>query len=307
MPSTSTMHSDQIWQVIADRHNEDLRFRSAVITSTALHTGVTLAILLAPLLISRPQLFQLTPVNMVQMQAPAPEPVPTPPPAEEEPEEQAPEPEPAEPEPAEPEPPQPEDVPENLEAQRRAEEEEAARRREERLAEERRERDAEEERERLADEARRRRAAEEAEARRRAEEEARAQPQVATRRPTQEQPTEITQQAERGEVGMSFGEELSETEKTLLDYWINRVLTNINRNWQPQVRPAGSREIVAVVHFRVDRNGQLIVGPDVRSGSGNRSYDDAAARAVSAGQPFPPLPQAYRGSTLTINLAFRQE
>jgi len=302
MSTTPTMHSDQIWQVIDDRHSEDLRFRSAVITSTALHTGVTLAILLAPLLISRPQLFSITPVNMVQMQAPAPEPVPTPPPAEEEPEEQAPE-----PAPAEPEPPQPEDVPEDLEAQRRAEEEEAARQREERLEEERREREAEAERQRLADEARRRREAEEAEARRRAEEEARAQPQVATRRPTREQPTEVTQQAERGEVGMSFGEELSETEKTLLDYWINRVLTNINRNWQPQVRPAGSREIVAVVHFRVDRSGQLIVGPDVRSGSGNRSYDNAAARAVSAGQPFPPLPQAYRGSTLTINLAFRQE
>ena len=54
-----------------------------------------------------------------------------------------------------------------------------------------------------------------------------------------------------------------------------------------------SKEIVAIIHFRVDRNGRLIVGPEVRAGSSDRRYDDAALRAVLAGQPFPPLPQAY--------------
>jgi TonB family protein len=92
-----------------------------------------------------------------------------------------------------------------------------------------------------------------------------------------------------------------------LDFWINRVLINIGNNWNASARPAGSRLIESIVHFRVDRNGRIIAGPEVRHTSGDRRYDDAALRAVQGGQPFPPLPQAYRGATLAINLAFRQE
>jgi len=85
------------------------------------------------------------------------------------------------------------------------------------------------------------------------------------------------------------------------------VLTNINNNWSQQPRPPGSQAIEAIIHFRVDRNGRIIEGPEVRSTSRDRRYDDAALRAVQGGQPFPPLPQAYRGATLAINLKFRQE
>lgn len=304
MSTAEGIHGDNVWRTLEERHNQELRFRSAMITSTALHTGLTLVALLAPLLAPRPQLFQFTPVNVVQLQAPQPEAAP-PPPAEEEAPAQEPE-----PEPAEPEPPAPQDVPEDLEAQRIAEEEEAARRRAEEAAERQR-LEEEAERRRLAEEARRRREAEEAERRRQEEEEARrrAQPQTATRQSSQQQeaPQEITQQATRGEFGMQLEPGMTQQDLAYLNPWINRVLLNINNNWQPAARPAGSRLIETIVHFRVDRSGRIIVGPEVRHTSGDRRYDDAAVRAVQGGQPFPPLPQAYRGSTLAINLAFRQE
>lgn len=297
MGATQTMHGDQIYQVLEERRHQELRFRSAMITSTAAHTGLTLAILLAPLFIPKPQIFEFMPVNLVELQAPPPAPAPPPAAVEEE--------APAEePEPEALEPPPPEDVPEDLEAQRIAEEEAAALRREE----ERRKRAEEEERARLAEQARRRREAEEQRRREEEEEDARRrQTQTAARREVEPAPAqEITQQAERGDLGMQFGVEVSTQDLNYLQFWVNRVLANIGNKWEQTTRPTGSKEIVAVIHFRVDKNGRLIVGPEVRSGSSDRRYDDAALRAVQAGQPFPPLPQAYRGSTLAINLAFRQ-
>ena len=307
MDLSAALTTDGIHQVLADREHQELRFRSAMITSTALHTGVTLAILLAPLLIPQPVIFDFTPVNLVEL-TPQPDPLPAPPPEPEVEAEEPAAPEPDPPEPEEIEPPPPEDVPEDLEAQRRLEEEAEARRREEE-----RERQAELERQRRAqEEAERRRRQAEAERQRREEEEAqRRAPQKAARQEAPPaEPQEITQQAERGQVGMVLTNEagaVSERDQTLLQFWITRVLGNIANEWDPPSRPTGSREIVAIVHFRVGRNGRLIVEPDTRSSSGNRRYDSAAVRAIMAGQPFPPLPQAYRGNTLGINLGFRQQ
>ena len=283
---------DRVYHVLDERAGSDLRFRSAVITSTAVHTGVTLAFLLAPLFMPTPVLFNFTPVNLVAL---APEPELAPAPVIEEEERQALEPEP-------PEIDQPEDVPEDLEAQRQKEAEEEARRR----AEEEEQRRAEEER-RAREEAAQRRRAEE-ERRRREEEEQRRAPQEATRSSrTQEQP-QATQRAERGAVDFLGSEEARLTEEEFgFSYWLNRVLLNISIKWDPPARAMGSREILTVVYFRVDRSGKIIVGPEIRTGSGNRGYDRAAMRAISAGQPFPPLPQAFRGRSLGINLGFRQE
>jgi outer membrane biosynthesis protein TonB len=122
-------------------------------------------------------------------------------------------------------------------------------------------------------------------------------------------PREITQQAQRGQVGLSLTNDagtVSKQDQTLLQFWINRVLANIASKWDPPSRPPGSQEILAIVHFRVGRNGGIIVDPETRPSSGNRRYDDAAVRSILAGQPFPPLPQGYRGNTLGINLGFRQ-
>ncbi len=302
MNSTEALHADQVYAVLEGRQKAELRFRSAIITSTALHTGATLAILLAPLFIPKPVLFEFTPVNLVEL-TPQPESIPPPAPETEEPAPLEPEEAPA---PEDIEPPPPEDVPEDLEAQRRQEEEEEARRREE----ERRRQEELEEQRRAAQEAARRRRDEEAQRRREEEEAQRRAPQKAARQEVAAaEPQEITQQAQRGQLGLSLSNDtgaVSEQDQTLLSFWINRVLANIATKWDPPSRPSGSQEILAIVHFRVGRNGRIIIDPDTRSSSGNRRYDAAAVRAILAGQPFPPLPQAYLGNTLGISLGFRQ-
>ena len=303
MNSAGALRTDCVYATLEDRQNAELRFRSAMITSTALHTGVALLILLAPFLIPKPVLFEFTSVNLVEL---TPRPDPVPPPADT----QAENPASSEPEelraPEEIEPLPPEDVPEDLEAQRRQEEEDEARRREE---EKRRQEELETQR-RAAEEAARRRQQEE-ERRRLEEEEARRRaPQKATREEaTPAEPSEVTQQAQRGQVGLSLTNDtgtVSQQDQTLLQFWINRVLANIASKWDPPSRPPGSQEILAILHFRVGRNGEIIIDPETRPSSGNRRYDDAAVRAILAGQPFPPLPQGYRGNTLGINLGFRQ-
>ena len=303
MNSAGALRTDCVYATLEDRQNAELRFRSAMITSTALHTGVALLILLAPFLIPKPVLFEFTSVNLVEL-TPRPDPVPPPAdtqaenPASSEPEEP--------PTPEEIEPLPPEDVPEDLEAQRRQEEEDEARRREK----ERRRQEELETQRRAAEEAARRRLEEE-ERRRLEEEEARRRaPQKATREEaTPISPSEVTQQAQRGQVGLSLTNDtgtVSQQDQTLLQFWINRVLANIASKWDPPSRPPGSQEILAILHFRVGRNGEIIIDPETRPSSGNRRYDDAAVRAILAGQPFPPLPQGYRGNTLGINLGFRQ-
>ena len=303
MNSVGALRTDCVYATLEDRQNAELRFRSAMITSTALHTSVALLILLAPFLIPKPALFEFTSVNLVEL---TPRPDPVPPPADT----QAENPASSEPEelraPEEIEPLPPEDVPEDLEAQRRQEEEDEARRREE---EKRRQEELETQR-RTAEEAARRRQQEE-ERRRLEEEEARRRaPQKATREEaTPAEPSEVTQQAQRGQVGLSLTNDtgtVSQQDQTLLQFWINRVLANIASKWDPPSRPPGSQEILAILHFRVGRNGEIIIDPETRPSSGNRRYDDAAVRAILAGQPFPPLPQGYRGNTLGINLGFRQ-
>lgn len=303
MNSAGALRTDCVYATLEDRQNAELRFRSAMITSTALHTSVALLILLAPFLIPKPALFEFTSVNLVEL---TPRPDPVPPPADT----QAENPASSEPEelraPEEIEPLPPEDVPEDLEAQRRQEEEDEARRREE---EKRRQEELETQR-RTAEEAARRRQQEE-ERRRLEEEEARRRaPQKATREEaTPAEPSEVTQQAQRGQVGLSLTNDtgtVSQQDQTLLQFWINRVLANIASKWDPPSRPPGSQEILAILHFRVGRNGEIIIDPETRPSSGNRRYDDAAVRAILAGQPFPPLPQGYRGNTLGINLGFRQ-
>lgn len=268
MNSVGALRTDCVYATLEDRQNAELRFRSAMITSTALHTGVALLILLAPFLIPKPVLFEFTSVNLVEL-TPRPDPVPPPAdtqaenPASSEPEEP--------PTPEEIEPLPPEDVPEDLEAQRRQEEEDEARRREE---EKRRQEELETQR-RTAEEAARRRQQEE-ERRRLEEEEARRRaPQKATREePTPAEPSEVTQQAQRGQVGLSLTNDtgtVSQQDQTLLQFWINRVLANIASKWDPPSRPPGSQEILAILHFRVGRNGEIIIDPETRPSSGNLS------------------------------------
>jgi outer membrane biosynthesis protein TonB len=288
---TATIIPDHVHEVLAAREIPDLRFRSAIITSAALHTGVILVLLLAPLLIPDEILMpDFIPVQLVSMSAAtAAEP-------EAEPEPEVPEPE--------PEPPavvvtEPEPVPDTLEALRREREaeEEAERVREEEEAEARR---------RAAAERRRR----EEEERLRAEEEARRQPQAA-RRSSQSQPSAVqAQTAQRdGSIGLMGAEQTAgvTVEDFQFNYYLQILLDRIATHWEPPARGPYAQPITAVVYFRIDRSGRLVVGPDIRTGSGNSLFDQASTRAIASSGPLPPLPQAYEGRSLGVSLAFKQE
>jgi outer membrane biosynthesis protein TonB len=286
-----TIVPDRVHEVLAARDLPDLRFRSAVITSAALHTAVLLILLIAPLLIPADVLLpDFIPVQLVSMSAATADE----PDAEPEPELLEPEPEPPAVVVTEPEP-----VPDTLEALRR-------------------EREAEEEAERLREEeeeeARRRAAAErrrrEEEERLRAEEEARRQPQAARRSSQTQQPTVQAQTAQRdGSIGLMGAEQTAgvTVEDFQFNYYLQLLLDRIATHWEPPTRGPYAQPITALVYFRIDRGGRLIVGPEIRSGSGNNLFDQAATRAISSSGPLPPLPQAYEGRSLGVRLAFMQE
>jgi len=284
-----TIVPDRVHEVLAARDLPDLRFRSAMITSAALHTSVLLILMLAPLLIPTEVLLpDFIPVRLVSMPATAAaEP-------EAEPDPVLPEPEPAAVVVSEPEP-----VPDTLEALRREREAEEA-------AERLRVEEEEEARRRAAAE-RRRRAEEE---RLRAEEEERRQPQAARRSSQSQQPTVQAQSAQRdGSIGVIGAEQTAgvTVEDFQFNYYLQLLLDRIATHWAPPARGPYAQPITALVYFRIDRSGRLIVGPNIRSGSGNSLFDQAATRAISSSGPLPPLPQAYEGRSLGVNLAFKQE
>jgi outer membrane biosynthesis protein TonB len=284
-----TIVPDRVHEVLAARAQPDLRFRSAMISSAALHTAVLVILLLAPLLVPSDVLLpDFIPVQLVAMPSVA---------ANE------PEAEPELPEP-EPEPPavivtDPEPVPDTLEALRR-----------EREAEEEAERqrlEEEEEARRRAAEERRRRAEEE---RLRAEEEARRQPQAARRSTSSQQPTVQAQTAQRdGSIGVLGAEQTAgvTVEDFQFNYYLQLLLDRIAVHWAPPSRGPYSQPVTALIYFRIDRSGRLVVGPEIRTSSGNSLFDQAAVRAISTSIPLPPLPQAYEGRSLGVNLAFKQE
>lgn len=297
------LSGDRIQRVLEERQGPDLRFRQAMITSAAIHTAVSVLLVLAPLFLTTPTVVpEFTPVQIVQLAPPEP-----PPPA---PEEQpaaatpAPEPEPEEPEP-EPEETAPEDPEETLdkEKERNKEktEEELAR---ERAEEERRRK--EEEARRRAEEERRRREAEER--RKREEEERRRQPQKASRRAT-EPDRELPQVSTRqGQIGVQGGEQARglTAEEFEFAWYLESMLNKIRARWSPPPRGPYARERKVVVQFRIDSRGRIVAGPDVITSSGSTVYDRAALSAIRNAEPYPPLPTLYQNPTLGVHLAFTQ-
>jgi protein TonB len=86
-------------------------------------------------------------------------------------------------------------------------------------------------------------------------------------------------------------------------YYLNRLLAMIESNW---FRPPAPPETRTRVLCRIDRTGRVLeVGLEEPSSSS--AFDRAALRAVYAAAPFPPLPQGFHGSTLTLHLEFGQQ
>jgi len=103
--------------------------------------------------------------------------------------------------------------------------------------------------------------------------------------------------------GMALGAPVAQLDNPdfTYGYYVDQMLAQISRNW---IRPPVGGGIEAWLHYRIQRDGTITDVELVRP-SGIASFDLAAMRAVQSSSPLPPLPRAYRDSTLGVNLIVR--
>jgi TonB family protein len=87
--------------------------------------------------------------------------------------------------------------------------------------------------------------------------------------------------------------------------YLLQVLARVRRNWLsivPDSARMGRRGLV-LIQFSIDRTGgvpKLVIA----STSGITAFDRAAVAGISASNPFPPLPAAYKGDQIRLQMAF---
>jgi TonB family protein len=87
--------------------------------------------------------------------------------------------------------------------------------------------------------------------------------------------------------------------------YLLQVLAKVRRNWMaivPDSARMGRRGLV-LIQFSIDRSGgipKLVIA----STSGITAFDRAAVAGISASNPFPPLPAAYKGDEIHLQMAF---
>src|ERR1041385_1597249 len=87
--------------------------------------------------------------------------------------------------------------------------------------------------------------------------------------------------------------------------YLLQVLARVRRNWMaivPDSARMGRRGLV-LIQFSIDRSGgipKLVIA----STSGITAFDRAAVAGISASNPFPPLPSAYKGDQIRLQMAF---
>ena len=89
--------------------------------------------------------------------------------------------------------------------------------------------------------------------------------------------------------------------------YIQRLLAIVKRNWyavMPESVKLGDQGRV-MLRFRIMRNGDLPTGePVMEITSGKRPLDRAAAAAITASNPFDPLPPAYTRPYIELRIMF---
>ncbi len=87
--------------------------------------------------------------------------------------------------------------------------------------------------------------------------------------------------------------------------YLLQVLAKVRQNWMalvPDSARMGRRGLV-LIQFSIDRSGgvpKLVIA----STSGITAFDRAAVAGISASNPFPPLPAAYKGDQIRLQMAF---
>jgi TonB family protein len=96
-----------------------------------------------------------------------------------------------------------------------------------------------------------------------------------------------------GDMGVSL-----EGQPFPFDWYLEQLLRKVRSNWRPT-----TSILQATIHFRIDRSG-VITEVEIARSSGNFLFDQAAARAIEAANPMPPLPREYEGDWLGVYLDF---
>ena len=87
--------------------------------------------------------------------------------------------------------------------------------------------------------------------------------------------------------------------------YLVQVLAAVRTNWLaviPESARLGRRGRV-LVQFIIDRRG-TIPKLVIAESSGTAAFDRAAVAGISASNPFPPLPTAFQGNEIRLQLAF---
>jgi TonB family protein len=82
-------------------------------------------------------------------------------------------------------------------------------------------------------------------------------------------------------------------------WYLSRVQAKVTEKWLGKALPG--QQPVAV--FDISREGQ-VSRLAIEKSSGNSYYDQAALRAITEANPFPPLPAEFPGQTLRVHLGF---
>lgn len=136
-----------------------------------------------------------------------------------------------------------------------------------------------------------------------------ARPAAEPTQPAQAQPDSTSVAAERQGVasgslaGMALGAPTAtfDAPDFTYGYYVDQMLSQISSNW---TRPLVGGGVEAWLHFEIARDGN-ISSIRINRSSGINSFDLAALRAVQASSPLPPLPRAFRESSLGVNLIVR--
>lgn len=87
--------------------------------------------------------------------------------------------------------------------------------------------------------------------------------------------------------------------------YLQRIVEVVRRNWysvMPEVARMGRKGRVVVI-FNINQNGS-VPGLNLAGQSGTHSLDQAALAAISASNPFPPLPSQFHGPFITLQFSF---
>ena len=82
-------------------------------------------------------------------------------------------------------------------------------------------------------------------------------------------------------------------------WYLSRVQAKVTEKWVGKALPG--QQPVAV--FEINREGQ-VSRIAIEKSSGNSYYDQAAVRAITEANPFPPLPAEFPGQMLRVHLGF---